>query len=73
MIKKARFGATKAAFGCGVLLIFFTGIFGIVVSFFANDPVLASAIRKRCLIGMGIGILMVLAWKIYTNISHDKW
>jgi len=66
MIKKAPLGAAKAALGCCVLLIFFfTGIFGIVLSFFANDPALASIVRKRCIIGIGIGILMVVAWKIF--------
>ena len=71
MIKKAKFGAVKAAIGCGALLIFFTGIFGIFVSFFANDPVLAVTIRRRCLLGIAIGILMIIAWKIFKNISSE--
>jgi hypothetical protein len=70
MIKKIPFGAAKAALGCGTLLIFFAGIFGIVVSFFANDPALASMIRKRCFIGIGIGITMIVAWKIYQKYSE---
>jgi len=70
MIKKAPFGAVRAALGCGVLFIFFSGIFGIVLSFFANDPALASIIRKRCIIGIGIGIVMVIAWKIYKKYSE---
>ncbi|MFC2169546.1 hypothetical protein ACFLRM_03120 [Acidobacteriota bacterium] len=67
MVKKTSFRATRAALGCGVLLIFLTGIFGMVVSFFAKDPVLATEIRKRCLIGIGIGIVMIFAWKVYKN------
>jgi len=70
MIKKAPFGAARAALGCGVLFIFFSGIFGIVLSFFANDPALASIIRKRCIIGIGIGIVMFIAWKIYKKYSE---
>jgi len=63
-MKKAPFGATRAALGCGVLMIFFTGILGFVLSFFTNDPELAAAIRSRCLIGVIIGIAMVIAWKL---------
>ena len=54
----------------GALSGFLAGIFGIVVSFFANDPVLASTIRKRCFIGIGIGITMIVAWKIYQKYSE---
>ncbi len=66
-LKKVPFGATKAALGCGVVLIFFTGIFGIVLSFFTDDTELASAVRTRCFIGILIGIVMVIAWKIYSS------
>ena len=66
-LKKASFKATKAALGCGVILIFFTGVFGFVLSFFTGDPELASAVRTRCFIGLLIGIAMVVAWKIYSS------
>jgi uncharacterized membrane protein len=65
-LKKVPFGAMKAALGCGVILIFFTGIFGIVLSFFTADAELASAVRTRCFIGLLIGIAMVIAWKIFS-------
>ena len=70
MIKEPPFGAAKAAFGCGALIIFFTGIFGIVLSFFAKNQALASLIRKRCIIGIGIGIVMVVAWRLYKKYSE---
>jgi len=63
-MKKAPFGATRAALGCGVLMIFLTGILGFVLSFFTNDPELAVAVRSRCLIGILIGIGMVITWKL---------
>jgi F0F1-type ATP synthase membrane subunit c/vacuolar-type H+-ATPase subunit K len=66
-MRKAPLGSVKAALGCGVTMIFATGIFGIIISFFANDPKLASAVRSRCLIGMAIGVVMVIAWKIYSS------
>jgi len=65
MIKEAPLASVKAAIGCGTLMIFFTAILGLVVSFLAKDPALAAAIRKRCLIGILIGIAMIVAWKIY--------
>ncbi len=65
--KKFPFGATKAALGCGVALIFITGIFGIVLSFFTDDAALASAVRTRCFIGLLIGVAMVIAWKIFSS------
>lgn len=64
-MKKAPLGSVKAALGCGVIMIFATGIFGIIISFFADDPELAATVRSRCLIGMAIGVVMVIAWKIY--------
>jgi len=70
MIKEAPFGAAKAAFGCGVLIILFTGIFGIVLSFFAKNQALAALVRKRCIIGIGIGLVLVVAWKIYKSYSE---
>ena len=66
-MKKAPLGSVKAALGCGIIMIFATGIFGMIISFFADDPELASNIRSRCLIGMAVGILMVIAWKIYQS------
>jgi hypothetical protein len=66
-MKKAPLGSVKAALGCGIILIFTTGIFGFIVSFFAKDPVLAATIRNRCLIGMAIGLIMVIAWKVYQS------
>ncbi len=66
-MRKAPLGSVKAALGCGILLIFATGIFGIIVSFFAKDPELAATLRSRCLIGMAIGIVMVVAWKVYSS------
>lgn len=65
--KKVPYGFTRAALGCGVLLIFFTGIFGIVLSFFTDDAQLASAVRTRCFIGLLIGIVMVIAWKLFNS------
>ncbi len=63
-MKKTPLGSVKAALGCGVILIFLTGIFGLIVSFFAKDLDLAAAVRSRCLLGIAIGIVMVIAWKI---------
>ncbi len=67
MIKDSPLGSVKAALGCGIVIIFFTALLGIAVSFFAKDPALAWTIRKRCIIGIIIGILMIVAWKIYRN------
>ena len=66
-MRKAPFGSVKAALGCGIILIFGTGIIGFIISFFADDPELASTVRSRCLIGMAIGVVMVLAWKIFSS------
>jgi F0F1-type ATP synthase membrane subunit c/vacuolar-type H+-ATPase subunit K len=66
-MRKAPLGSVKAALGCGIVLIFVTGIFGFVVSFFTDDPELAATVRSRCLIGMAIGVVMVIAWKIYQS------
>ena len=66
-MKIAPLGSVKAALGCGITLIFVTGIFGLIVSFFADDPGLARTIRSRCLIGMAIGVVMVIAWKVYQS------
>jgi hypothetical protein len=70
MLKDSPLGSVKAAFGCGILIIFFTAFLGIVVSFFAKNPALASAIRKRCAMGIIIGLLMIVAWKMYKNHSE---
>ena len=66
-MRKAPLGSVKAALGCGVLMIFATGIFGFIISFFADDPELAATVRSRCLIGIAIGIVMVIGWKIYQS------
>jgi uncharacterized membrane protein len=66
-LKKFPFRTTKAALGCGVSLIFFTGILGIVLSFFTDDAKLASAVRARCLLGLLIGVAMVIGWKIFSS------
>jgi hypothetical protein len=66
-MRKAPLGSVKAALGCGIVLIFVTGIFGFVVSFFTDDSELAATVRSRCLIGMAIGVVMVIAWKIYQS------
>ena len=66
--KMPHMRTTKAAVGCGAFLIFSAGILGIVLSFFAKDPALASTIRTRCVIGILLGIGLVVGWKIYNNI-----
>jgi F0F1-type ATP synthase membrane subunit c/vacuolar-type H+-ATPase subunit K len=48
-------------------MIFGIGIFGFIISYFADDPELAATVRSRCLIGMAIGVVMVIAWKIYSS------
>ena len=64
MISKAPFGATKAVIGCSVLFLLLAGVLGIVISFFIDDAGLASMIRKRCILGIAIGIVIILLWKI---------
>ncbi|MFW6129206.1 MAG: hypothetical protein ACOC6P_03045 [Candidatus Aminicenantaceae bacterium] len=71
-MRKSPRSMIRAAVGCGVIMIFATGIFGIVISFFANDPQLARATRSRCLIGIAIGIAMIIAWKIYSSRTKRK-
>lgn len=66
-MRKAPLGSVKAALGCGIVLVFATGVFGIIISFFADDPELAATVRNRCFIGMAIGIVMVITWKIYSS------
>jgi hypothetical protein len=63
-MKKAPLGSLKAALGCGIVFIFFSGILGIVLSFFSEDPVLASLIRKRCITGIVLCFLVIVALKI---------
>ncbi|MFQ6037162.1 MAG: hypothetical protein ACE5LV_00950 [Candidatus Aminicenantales bacterium] len=60
---KAPFQATRAAFGCSVGLIFMVGGLGLVVSFFVKDPVLATEIRKRCLLGLAAGAGLMVLWQ----------
>ena len=66
-MRKAPLGSVKAALGCGIVLVFATGVFGIIISFFADDPELASTVRTRCFIGMAVGAVMVVAWKAYNS------
>ncbi len=63
-MKKAPLGSLKAALGCGIVFIIFSGILGIVLSFFSDDPALASLIRKRCITGIVVCILIIVALKI---------
>jgi hypothetical protein len=67
MAKRAPFSEVKAALGCSVVAIFGVGILGIMLSFFTDNIELASLIRKRCFIGLAIGILMLVAWKIVSG------
>ena len=63
-MKKAPLGSLKAALGCGIVFILFSGILGIVLSFFSDDPSLASLIRKRCITGIALCILIIVALKV---------
>jgi hypothetical protein len=63
-MKRAPLGSLKAALGCGIVFIIFSGIVGIVLSFFSDDPALASMIRKRCITGIVLCILVIVAVKI---------
>ena len=72
MLKDSPLRSVRAAFGCGSIIIFLAALLGIAVSFFAKDPALAWTIRKRCIIGIIAGILMIVAWKIYKNHYIEK-
>lgn len=67
MAKRAPFSEVKAALGCSVFAIFGVAVLGIVLSFFTDNTELASSVRVRCFIGLAIGILMLVAWKIVSN------
>jgi hypothetical protein len=64
-LQRDPLASVKAALGCSVVFIFLVGILGFVLSFFVDNPELVASVRRRCLIGIGIGILMIAAWKIY--------
>jgi len=64
MAKRTPFREVKAALGCSIFAIFGVGILGIVLSLFTDNMELAWSIRKRCLLGLAIGIAMLVAWKI---------
>ena len=64
MIKKSPYGATKAALGCGIVLFILAGVIGFVLSFSVVDPAMASMIRKRCLLSIAIGVVIIVLWKI---------
>jgi hypothetical protein len=64
MIKRAPFGGVKAVLGCGIIFIILSGIVGIILSFFADDPALASLIRKRCIAGILLCIVIIVLVKV---------
>ncbi len=64
MIKKAPFGSVKAALGCGIIFIIFSGILGIILSFFADDPALASLIRKSSITGIVFCLIIIILVKV---------
>lgn len=67
MAKRAPFSEVKAALGCSIFAIFGVGILGIVLSFFTDNMELAWSIRNRCFIGLVIGTVMIVAWKILSK------
>jgi len=64
MIKKAPFGRVKAALGCGIVFIIFSGILGIILSFFADHEALASVIRKTSITGIVFCLIIVILLKV---------
>ena len=64
MIKKSPFGATKAVLGCGILFLILARVIGFVLSLFIDDPNIALFIRKRCLLGIAIGVVILILWKV---------
>jgi len=67
MRKKTPFSNTKAVLGCSMIAFFLIAILGIILSFFTNNMELASLIRIRCFLGIGIGIVIIVAWKIVSG------
>ena len=67
MAKRAPFSDTKALLGCSIIAFFLIAILGIILSFFTNNMELASLIRIRCFLGIGIGIVIIVAWKIVSG------
>ena len=67
MAKRAPFSDTKALLGCSIIAFFLIAILGIILSFFTDKTELASLIRIRCFLGIGIGIVIIVAWKIVSG------
>jgi MFS family permease len=67
MAKRAPFSNTKAVLGCSIFAFFLIAILGIILSFFTDNTELASLIRIRCFLGIGIGIVIIVAWKIVSG------
>jgi len=67
MSKRAPFSNTKAVLGCSIIAFFLIAILGIILSFFTDNMELASLIRSRCFLGIGIGIVIIVAWKIVSG------
>lgn len=67
MAKRAPFSNTKAVLGCSIIAFFLIAILGIILSFFTDNTELASLIRIRCFLGIGIGIVIIVAWKIVSG------
>ena len=67
MAKRAPFNNTKAVLGCSIIAFFLIAILGIILSFFTDNTELASLIRSRCFLGIGIGIVIIVAWKIVSG------
>jgi MFS family permease len=67
MAKRAPFSNTKAVLGCSIMAFFLIAILGIILSFFTDNLELASLIRIRCFLGIGIGIVIIAAWKIVSG------
>jgi MFS family permease len=67
MAKRPPFSDTKAVLGCSIFAFFIIAILGIILSFFTDNMELASLIRIRCFLGIGIGIVIIVAWKIVSG------
>ena len=67
MAKRAPFSNTKAVLGCSIIAFFLIAILGIIISFFTENMELASLIRIRCFLSIGILIVIIVAWKIVSG------
>ena len=67
MAKRAPFSDTKAVLGCSIIAFFLIAILGIIFSFFTDNMELASLIRIRCFMSIGILIVIIVAWKIVSG------